>query len=157
VTADPDDTVLYFAYGSNMSTPRLAKRLGPLARGRVARLKGYRIAFNKRGDRGGKTNIVPGTANDVVPGVVYALTRRQFETLSGHEGGYAKERVSVEIAGQGAKPWTFIAERTEDGLKPTRAYRQHLIDGAREYGLDVHASSLEAIEVEDDSPTGSRG
>jgi cation transport regulator ChaC len=152
VSADPDETVLYFAYGSNMSTPRLAKRLGPLPRGRVAQLKGYRIAFNKRGDRGGKTNIVPGAANDVVPGVVYALTRRQFETLSDYEHGYAKEQVSVEIAGQGARPWTFIAERTEDGLKPSRAYRQHLIDGAREYGLDLHALSLEAIEVEDDPP-----
>ena len=149
--SDRDDTVLYFAYGSNMSTERLAKRLGPLTRGRVAELKGYRIAFNKRGDRGGKTNIVPGAPSDVVPGVVFALTRIQFERLSGYEVGYTKKQVPVEIAGHGAEPWTFIAEHTEDGLKPTRAYRQHLIDGAREYGLVDHALSLEAIEVEDDA------
>lgn len=87
------ESVLYFAYGSNMSTQRLTRRLELVEQGRVAQLKGYRIAFNKRGDRGGKTNIVQGGANDVVPGVVFTLTRAQFETLSGHEGGYAKRKV----------------------------------------------------------------
>lgn len=148
MTAEPE-TVLYFAYGSNMSTARLARRTGAVARGRVAHVKGYRIAFNKPGDRGGKTNIVPGDATDVIPGVVFTLTRPQFETLSRYEVGYAKKTVPVNIGGEPAEPWTFIAERTEPGLRPTRAYRQYLIDGAREYGLEDHARSLEIVDVMD--------
>ena len=52
---------LYFAYGSNLSEERLRKRVGEFGPARVARLEGYRLAFNKRSADGSTVyaSIVP--------------------------------------------------------------------------------------------------
>ena len=42
----------YFAYGSNMSTPRLVQRVGEVRVLGPARLEGYEHRFSKRGNDG---------------------------------------------------------------------------------------------------------
>lgn len=49
----------YFAYGSNLSTEQKERRTGFIREARCARLDGYHIAFNKRGNDGtGKANMI---------------------------------------------------------------------------------------------------
>lgn len=151
MTSHVSDLLLYFAYGSNMRTSRMRRRVPAVGRGRVAHLTGYRRTFDKPGTYGGKTNI-RSSANqrDVVPGVVFALTAGQLDELATHEPGYKRERVRVALAdGTLADAWTFIAEETAEGLKPTRRYLDHLIAGGREYGFtDDEMRAIEATEVD---------
>jgi len=75
--------ILYFAYGSNMSSARLRPRVTNLPAGKVARLASYVRAFDKAGTHGGKTNIrKTASPQDYVPGVVFALTPAQFSGLA---------------------------------------------------------------------------
>ena len=57
----PDDPVWYFAYGSNLDRDQKEARTGAIREARVARLRGYRLAFNKRASKAGRlyANIVP--------------------------------------------------------------------------------------------------
>ncbi|RMD60293.1 MAG: gamma-glutamylcyclotransferase, partial [Planctomycetota bacterium] len=62
--------MLYFAYGSNMSTPRLRRRVSRAVPVATARLPGCRLAFHKLGaDGSGKCDACPaGRAEEVVWG-----------------------------------------------------------------------------------------
>lgn len=78
----------YFAYGSNLSTAQMEERTGPITRVKRDRLRGYRIAFNKRsGDGTGKANIVP-DARGIVWGVVYRCEGVQGPLRSKDSSGW---------------------------------------------------------------------
>jgi gamma-glutamylcyclotransferase len=131
----------YFAYGSNMSAPRLfEERLKPegvSAGDRIAgRLDGWRLAFNKQGR-------VPGTgagnivlaSGEVVHGTLNLLPAKGFEVLDHYEGvaGGHYERLSVPVVrgdtGAPVEAITYVALLTGEDLRPTRAYLDHLLAG----------------------------
>jgi hypothetical protein len=146
------DEILYFAYGSNMSSARLRPRVTDLPKGTVARLASYVRTFDKPGTYGGKTNIRKTTSDqDSVPGVLFALTQAQLAALADFEDGYMKQEIIVTLGdGTTRKAWTFIAEKTEAGLQPTRSYLRHLIVGAREHGFAKdEITAIEATETMD--------
>jgi gamma-glutamylcyclotransferase len=134
--------IWYFAYGSNMSAPRLfEERLKPegVAAGeRIAgRLDGWRLAFNKRGRTpvgAGAGNIVlaPG---EVVHGTLNLLPAKGFEVLDRYEGvagGHYERRVVQVLRGDTGltvEAITYVALLTGDDLRPTRAYLDHLLAG----------------------------
>jgi len=87
--------LLYFAYGSNLSSARLRARLEEVEVVGPAVLAEHRLALDKRGhDGSAKANVVrhPG---ERVWGVVYELATAHVEVLDRFEGGY--ERVGVEV------------------------------------------------------------
>jgi gamma-glutamylcyclotransferase len=132
----------YFAYGSNMSAPRLfderLKPEGVPAGERIAgRLDGWRLAFNKRGRTpvgAGAGNIVlaPGEA---VYGTLNLLPAKGFEVLDRYEGvagGHYERRIVPVVRGDTGVPVeaiTYIALLTGGDLRPTRAYLGHLLAG----------------------------
>ena len=132
----------YFAYGSNMSAARLVdERLGPegIAAGeRVAgRLDGWRLAFNKRARTppgAGAGNIVP-TEGGFVHGTLNMLPPEGFDILDRYEGvaegHYERRVVSILRADTDAtvEAITYVALRVGEGLRPTRAYLAHLLEG----------------------------
>jgi cation transport regulator ChaC len=132
----------YFAYGSNMSAPRLfEERLKPegVAAGeRIAgRLDGWRLAFNKRARApggAGAGNIVPAPGGSV-HGTLNLLPAKGFEVLDRYEGvaggHYERRRVAVVRADTGAmvEAITYVALLTGENLRPTRAYLGHLLAG----------------------------
>jgi hypothetical protein len=130
--------VLYFAYGSNMSSPRLVERVGEVGIVGVARLGHHQHRFSKLGADGtAKGNIEP-VAGARALGVVYELSDAQFDRLAGFEGGY--RRTSIEFTGafaRGPAPaLTFVALRVIEGIAPSEAYLAHYQAGIGEHGID---------------------
>ncbi|MDR7415266.1 MAG: gamma-glutamylcyclotransferase family protein [Armatimonadota bacterium] len=137
-----DDTVWYFAYGSNLDSDRLHKRIGrDRVDSKVGYLRDYRFAFNKKGNDGsGKANIVPRGGSQVW-GAVYRLTSAELSYLDrceGVPGHYERRQVEVMTReGEIIHAQTYIAnrEKVSAGLRPTREYLDHILKGAKEHGL----------------------
>ena len=134
---------LYFAYGSNMRSARLAARVGAVQALATAQAHGFGLRFDKPGrDGSGKANLVeaPGSC---VWGVVYSMGPGAFRALDRFEPGYHRTSLSLED-GSGAPlvAWTYVypagdtqAAETSRGLRPSPDYLDHLLAGAREHGL----------------------
>ena len=132
----------YFAYGSNMDARRLfADRLAPegVAAGlRIAgRLDGWRLVFDKRARvpaGAGAGNIVV-DPQGVVHGTLNLLPAAGFTVLDRYEGvadGHYERRLVRVRRGDGegeVDAITYVALKTADGLRPTRAYLGHLLAG----------------------------
>jgi hypothetical protein len=146
-----DDEVLYFAYGSNMSTVRTEERVGKVRARGTATLAGHKIAFDKAGADGtGKTNIVPSKATDVW-GVLFGMSAAQFKKLADHEVGYVEQSVSVRLGDEDAVARTFVAAERTHRLRPSGEYLGLLIAGAHEHRLPAdYTKALEAIKVADE-------
>lgn len=141
----------YFAYGSNMSRPRLEARVGVVDVVGCASLEGYRHAFSKRGaDGSGKGNIErdPGA---IVHGVVYQLDDRQFAALHPYENGYRMLEVDVVVRATvtALRATTYEALEPLPGLVPTLEYVAHYRNGIAEHRLpDDYAAIVLAQAAE---------
>lgn len=126
----------YFAYGSNMNPDRVAARGLTVVSVAGAVLEGVSLAFNKRSrdHTTGHANIVyaPSTC---VEGVLYGLRDAdQIQRMDRFEKtpvNYSRERVIVRTAAGAQAAWTYVANRAVivEGLKPARAYLNHLLAG----------------------------
>src|SRR5690625_3381642 len=77
----------YFAYGSNMLTARLARRVPQLVPVGPAWLPGHGLSFDLRGgDGSGKCNVALTAADDRVYGVLYELDASRLQRLHAAEG-----------------------------------------------------------------------
>ena len=96
-----DDTLVYFAYGSNMSVRRLKDRVPSVKPLGAGWLSHHRLKFHKRSQDGsGKCNIVPSDAGTVF-GVLFEIDSGQVPALDKYEGlgrGYLKRECSVQVA-----------------------------------------------------------
>lgn len=95
-TSPSGTRLLYFAYGSNMLTRRLARRVEGVRVVGPAWLPGYRLGFHKRGmDGSGKAVVAPAGEGDGVHGVLFELPTAARGILDRVEGGY--RRCAVEV------------------------------------------------------------
>lgn len=131
----------YFAYGSNMHSQRLGRRLdGAQCRG-VYALRHHALRFHKVGrDGSAKCDAFrTGQAADAVWGVLYAISAGDEAALDRVEGlgvGYRKEQVCLaNAAGASAVAFTYLAIHIDAGLRPFAWYKRHVLEGAREAGL----------------------
>jgi len=134
----------YFAFGSNMDPDRIKSRFRNfpqltklIPEAKRARLPRYRFAFNKYStlDHTGKANIVKDTKSEVW-GVLFRINEAALEKLRDIEKGYEDQILHVfsdEIEKYEAV--TFVAEKIQNGLKPTPEYLKNILDGARHYKL----------------------
>ncbi len=135
-----DTGIHYFAYGSNLDASRVEARLGRRPPAHLARLRGWRLAFNKK-DSPVFANIVP-APGDEVWGVVWECPPEDllrldcFEGVSG--GHYRRLPVEVETAdGRMLPAITYVAcdDRIVAETAPAAWYAGHILRGAREHGL----------------------
>ncbi|MEQ8798353.1 MAG: gamma-glutamylcyclotransferase family protein [Salinisphaeraceae bacterium] len=130
----------YFAYGSNMLTARLRRRvrgarpLGP------ARLKGHALRFHMNGgDGSGKCNaFATGRPSDVVHGVIFEIDDRRLRKLHAAEGpGYEFIQVQVETDNGSLPAGTYRARNAwlDDAMAPYTWYQAFVVAGGREHGL----------------------
>lgn len=129
-------TDLYFAYGSNMATRRLATRLGQARpRGR-AQLANFELAWNKPGtDRSGKANI-RARLGAVTWGVLFSLEAREWPLLDSFEPGYAREaHVVRDDEGYEHAAQLYRWQHETPNLTPTAEYLAVVVAGAREHRL----------------------
>jgi hypothetical protein len=140
--------LLYFAYGSNMSSARLEARVGEVRVMGWSSVVGYRHAFNKHGADGtAKGNIVRDPAA-TVHGVVFEISIQQLEVLTVHEGGYRAVELRALHCGSGVEHVvrSFEAVRPVDGLEPTVEYLDHYRRGMDEHGLpDAYRALILAL------------
>lgn len=143
-------TVHYLAFGSNLLSTRLQARTDSAQVLGTTELRGWRLAFHKRGaDASGKGDIVPATASDRVFGVVYRLAEAQLPILDRFEGpGYRRTEIEVDLDGTATRCLTYRA--TEDAidamLKPYDWYHELILAGLLEHGAD--AAYLEHVRCQ---------
>lgn len=153
--------MLYFAYGSNMCTERLRRRV-PSARVHMpARLPDYTLRFHKRStDGSGKCNIVPAPdSGAAVHGVVFAMDpndRPRLDRAEGLGSGYERTICTVQ-SGEGpltAFAYVAMPDYIDDTLAPYRWYKALVVEGAREHDLpDAYRRMLTRTEAVSDSDT----
>ena len=144
--------MLYFSYGSNMSSRRLAARIASTRFVAVARLPGHELRFHKIGrDGSGKCDaLMTGASGSLVYGVVFDVPAREKSVLDGYEGlgaGYDEKRVNlVTREGENLQAVTYYAARIDPALLPFHWYRNHVLAGAREHGLPAgYVARIEAL------------
>ena len=142
--------VWYFAYGSNLWIDQMAQRTGAIRQGedgpRMARLAGFRLAFNKKSKRCKfAANIMcPG---DEVVGVVYRCDEDAMRKLDAFEPGYKRETIRVVLdGGETVDAVTYVAKAPGDEGKPTEEYLEKIVTGATQHRLpDEYVEKIEKL------------
>lgn len=141
-SAEVDDAVWYFAYGSNMCGAIFVERRG--MRPSLATwgwIEGYRLSFDLPvgpGERGVANVVCEEGARTC--GVLYRITPEEAERLDRTEGvpaGFYK-RIDVVVTPASVAPiaaFTYQSAYVTPGRKPSPRYMGLLLDGAREHGL----------------------
>ncbi len=147
---DKQKNIHYFAYGYNMSTKRLKDRVGEIDVIGKAKLKNYRLTFNKLSDNGsGKANIEPKEGSSVA-GVIFKLTEEQIDILDRWEKGYIRVKKSVVKFDNNTvivKIYIANQNKIQGDLKPKCEYLHYLKDGADEHGLsNQYKQFLSSVE-----------
>lgn len=137
----------YFAYGSNMCSAQLSRRVPNVRATGRARLPDYRLVLSKRGaDGSAKANVEP-QPGGVVWGVVYTIEISALPLLDRFEGGYQRRELCVHTDAQaGLLAHVYVAERLAGDGVPFDWYKRLLIEGAREHALpDGYVDGLIAL------------
>ncbi|WP_245284020.1 gamma-glutamylcyclotransferase family protein [Bradyrhizobium sp. Cp5.3] len=154
----PPKPVVYFAYGSNMSTARLRERMPSCKPLGIATLPGHELRFHKRSiDKSGKCNAFASGNNNEVIGVLFSFDPAERDKLDQAEGvgsGYEHAMVTViNEKGRRRKVLTYLAtpDYIDDSLKPYGWYKDFVLAGAREHDLppeyiEEYIQLVEAIE-----------
>lgn len=130
----------YFAYGSNMCTARLARRVPCVAPVGPAWLDGHRLYWHLVGNDGsGKCNVVAtGNPADRVHGVLFELDAARLDALHAAEGP-AYDFLELDTGHGAGRDTAAIyrgrADWLDDTLAPFEWYRDFVVAGAIEHGL----------------------
>ncbi|GAB4337471.1 MAG: hypothetical protein Kow0089_08730 [Desulfobulbaceae bacterium] len=145
--------MLYFAYGSNLSTPRLRARVPSAEKIAVCGLERHCLVFHKVGrDGSAKCDaFFTGREEDVVHGVLYRINPEEKPRLDRAEGlgkGYLTKKVRLAEGSTFHTGFLYYATLIDPGLKPFHWYREHVLFGAREHGLpEASIRTIEAVDV----------
>ena len=148
-------SLIYFSYGSNMSTRRLASRVSSAKKICNARLPGHELRLHKRGrDDSAKCDAhFTGNSNDHVKGVLFEILANEKALLDEIEGpGYENKMVSVLTDDDNRMDaFTYVAVHIDESLKPYQWYKQHVLAGAREHRFPAgYITAIEMIETIED-------
>lgn len=146
----------YFAYGSNMCTARLARRVPSAHPVGPAWLAGHRLYWHLSGDdSSGKCNVVATHESEArVHGVLFELDADRLDRLHAAEGP-AYDFVELDV-GHARGPMTAAiyrgrADWLDDRLVPFDWYRDFVVAGATEHGLpDGWIRTLAAVPATTD-------
>lgn len=153
----PMSYLTYFAYGSNMLTERLRRRVPSTTPVGRARLDGWALRFHKHGaDGSAKCNIVSTDQGNVF-GVLFEIRADQRELLDRAEGlgaGYELADVSVTLDEASVDAFCYVASphHIDESLLPYRWYRDFVLHGARQHRLPAgYTRRVQRIEALVDS------
>ena len=134
-------TILYFAYGSNLSTVRLTRRIPSADLITTGELRQHRLVFHKVGrDDSAKCDaFFTGQPDDFLYGAVYRINPDHKMLLDQAEGlgnGYQTKPVTI-VTGttEDIQAFTYYATRIATNIKPFHWYKQHVLSGAREHSF----------------------
>ncbi|SMF30366.1 Uncharacterized protein involved in cation transport [Alteromonadaceae bacterium Bs31] len=142
----------YFAYGSNMSLPRLQARLSFVEKVTTCQLKNHRLTFNMLSkDGSGKCNIVSCEQGSFVLGVLFKIAPDERDKLDSFEGFgscYTRREVELHLPNNDTRrAFTYFALRTEESVKPYGWYKHHVFHGAAEACLpESYIQSIKSVQ-----------
>ena len=138
------DSILYFAYGSNLHPIRLRKRVHDVEFVGIAELHSHALRFHKRSiDESAKCDaFLTGVESDCVIGALYRIPPKHLPDLDSAEGrgsGYERESRLVFCQGTEAHSFTYIAEPShiDETLTPYDWYKSFVICGAEYHSFPV--------------------
>jgi len=149
----------YFAYGSNMFTYRLEKRVGKVEIIGVCKLPRYCLQFNKVSvDSSLKANITTDD-NDDVFGVLFEINPNKKDELDKAEGlgkGYRINEIEVEQieTNEKTRAFTYVAEKIDNSNanKPYDWYLQLITIGAEEHNLpEEYVNRIKSVSTKEDN------
>jgi gamma-glutamylcyclotransferase len=149
-------TFFYFAYGSNMFTPRLTGRTPSAVVLGSASICGYKLTFDKFSiDGSGKCDMeATGNVDDVTWGVLFCINATEITALDKAEGlghGYRKESIRVCRADHEVSAFAYVATKKNPVLEPYHWYKNLVIAGCREHGLpDAYTAAIERVPSKPD-------
>lgn len=134
----------YFAFGSNLASPRLLQRIPGASLHCVATLDEHLLCWRKN-DRGqsGKCDIdYTGDPEHRVFGVIYQMTIAEKAELDVYETagfGYAHKTVEVvTLEGDRQQAFTYYALDIDHTQQPFHWYKEHVLRGALEHRFPEH-------------------
>ena len=148
----------YFAYGSNMSLPRLKARVPSAERIGVFTLAEHILRFHKvsKKDGSGKCDaLYTGNRDDYVIGALFEIADGEKCVLDRAEGlgsGYEEKLITVIDSQENThEAVTYYATNTDPSLLPYSWYLHHVINGAKETGVpSEYLAALSAASSRDD-------
>jgi hypothetical protein len=145
----------YFAYGSNLSIPRMLERVTSAEPAGAGRVLGWRLTLDKHGrDGSAKANIIRDDRGEVW-GALYRLDPDHWEILDRFEGGYERITLNVAIAGEAVRASSYTSSVLGADAIAFDWYRQLMLDGARAHGLpESWIAALRALPVRADPNMG---
>lgn len=146
----------YFAYGSNCSADVLERKQVRFRSRARATLRDHQLRFNKKAlreslpDTIGFANVEPADGH-TVEGVLYDIVEDDLERLDAserHPDHYERTDVVVESADGAVPCFTYRAraDKTADGLVPSRNYLNHII-AARDFLSLAYFEALERSQT----------
>ncbi len=150
-------TMLYFAYGSNMCPGRLRGRVPSATAVGVARLPRHVFRFHKCStDGSGKGNaFLTGNTADVVWGVIFDIDLREKGALDDAEGlgyGYLEKTATVfDGSNKPLQDTLYYATDIDNKLSPYTWYKRFVVEGAQQHGLPTnYIAEIDAMPAIED-------
>ena len=133
-------TLTYFAYGSNMLTERLQRRVPSATPIGAAHCAGWELAFHKRGRDGSAKCSIFESPDGHVHGVVFELHAGERYLLDRAEGlgaGYELVELDVALGDQRVEVFSYLAQPSyvDDSLVAFGWYHDLVLAGAAEHSL----------------------
>jgi hypothetical protein len=131
----------FFAVGTNMDEATLHGWVPGARRLTIASVSGYTLSWHKRSANGGKlTPVRTGRPDNIVWGVLYEVDQPGAQQIDEGQraAGYREEQVTVvgqDGTEHDATLYLAPAEMIDDSIRPTRAYRDPIVEAARANGL----------------------
>ncbi|UYQ92839.1 gamma-glutamylcyclotransferase [Chitinophaga horti] len=151
----------YFAYGSNMFTYRLEKRIGKVQVIGIASLPKYKLALHKVSKDGStKANaFYTGKQEDILQGILFDIDETRKPKLDKEEGlgkGYHEAEVNVLLIGTETEvqAFTYIADTIDESgeILPYDWYMDFIVAGAEEHHLsDAYIKLIKSLPYSTDS------
>ena len=149
--------MFYFAYGSNMCTGRLRRRVPSATAVGVARLPEHAFRFHKRSDDGSGKGDAFSTGNpaNAVQGVIFDIDPREKGALDDAEAlgrGYEEKTAAVFDGSDTPHQVTlYYATDIDNSLRPYTWYKRFVVEGARQHGLPAdYVAQIDAMPAIED-------
>ena len=152
--------MLYFAYGSNMSSKRIQARVASAHFVTVAVLEMHSLRFHKVSEDGSAKcdAFLTGDSEDRIYGVIYDLAEADKPALDEIEGvGFGYEEKTIDVISVDDEPilaYTYCATNLDTDLSPYDWYHHHVIAGAREFDLPPdYIEQIQSVSTMSDPDT----
>lgn len=151
-----EQSILYYAYGSNLHPERLGARIPSSRLLGTAQLRGYQLLFHKLGaDQSAKCNaLYSGNCEHLLHGALFSMDATEKPILDDIEGaGYIVTEVDVMHQGSERQAFMYVAEADyiDNALQPYQWYKDFVYLGAQflEFPEDYIAELIDVEAVDD--------